>query len=138
MLITKLICGLLESYLKFKTPIGAYCSSIYLKSMLLKVVCLCKFLLRHKSNHFTTAERACVCIIRLIPGIAAKQGFLKVTFICLCILRDTIWYIIKCFKKFFLIMTSICLGSGELNCTQHAYKLNTTYNNCLQSFRTLP
>jgi len=63
MLITELICGVLEPYLKFKIPISVYCNSIYLQSMLLKVVCLwyCELCLHHKSNHHLTAAES-VCI----------------------------------------------------------------------------
>jgi len=59
-LIAELIFGLLEPYLNFKTPVSIYCSSIYLQSSLLKVVCLCycELCLHLKSNHRLTAAES--------------------------------------------------------------------------------
>jgi len=112
MLIAELICGLLEPYLKFKTLVNVYCSSIYLQSSLLKVVCLCycELCLHHKLNHHLTAAKS-VCVCDKINTQCSRQTrFLKVRFICLCVSRDTLWYIIKHFKKFCTILTSHLSG----------------------------
>jgi len=72
MLIAKLICGLLESHLKFKTHVSVY---LFAVSAIESCCELCKFLLRHKLKHcLTAAESICVCN----KINAAKQDFLKV------------------------------------------------------------
>jgi len=110
-LITELICGLLEPYLKFKIPISIYCSSIYLPSTLLKVVCVIVNCVCVINQIISLLLKVFVYVIRLIPGLAAKQDFLKVRFICSCVLRDMLWCISKRFKKFCPILT--CHLSGK-------------------------
>jgi len=114
-LIAELICGLLEPYLKFKTPVSIYCKSIYLQSMLLKVVLLLRTVSMSYVNQIIVSLllKVSVYVIRLIPGIATKKIFSKsCIFICSWVSRDTLWYIIKCFKKFHQNLT--CCLSGML------------------------
>jgi len=89
----------------------------------------------------------CVCIINqiivslllkafvyVIRFINAKQDFLKVGFICSCILKDTFWYITKCFKKLHLILTLRL--SGKWWVILYTVRLQIkycTYANCLWS-----
>jgi len=139
MLIAELICSLFEPCLKFKTPVSIYCNSsqCYWKLFICVIVNCVNFYCIINQIIISLLLKVFVYVIRLIPSIAAKQNFLKVWFICLCILRDNLWYI-NISRSFAWFWPAVCLGSGELNFTQRTYKLNTAYTNCLRSFRTLP
>jgi len=129
-LIAELICGLLEPYLKFKTLLSVYCSNIYLQLTLLKVVCLCyselcKFLMRHKSNHcLTAAERFCVSN-KINTQYSCWTRFSLDSFVH--VFQRTIFDIqVNISRSFAQFWPAVCRWSGELNCIKHAYKLNTT------------